>query len=155
MKKIIALGLSAILVLGMTGCSNHADYYKAVHDANDKYAQAYAGVKNEEVTFNGVFEGQIHIIKPKKLPQFQQVVKPKDTADYALAWGQIILPTAAVLGGLYYGYKTQESNNYYNAQNLETWTSNYKNESMTNISTTTTTPQSLSCTNGTCTTTNP
>lgn len=124
--------LAALLVLG---CSNkELDYYNVVKEQNAQYMEAYKTVENESVTFNGKFEGDITIVKPKELPKLANVRQPKTMGDTALDWARTIVPVAGMVAGMHYNYKTADSANKYNAENISSWTGNFDNTSVTDVS---------------------
>jgi len=146
--------MSIIGVLLFTGCaSKEAQYYQAVKEQNQNYLKAYSTVKNETVSFNGTFKGDITVIKPKKLPQLLRIQKPKSSAEIALDWGRLVIPAATSISGLYYGYKAIDSSNRANTKQIEAYTGNFQNSTTTseisNISDTSVTDKSVTNTSDT------
>lgn len=134
MKKYIVVLIATLVMI--TGCADKAQYYAAVQKANTEYLEAYNTVKNEEVVFDGTFEGKMTFTRPKKLPQMQMIQQPQNEA---LEWAKVIVPFVGSISGMYFGYKTADSANKYNAQNIANWTGNYKNNSVTTTNNTTST----------------
>lgn len=127
MKKYIVIAFS-ITALLFTGCASKDEmYYKAVKQQNENYLKAYNSVQNESVTFKGTFEGDIKIVKPKKLPALTSIQRPKSTAEVALDWGRVIVPAATSIAGLHYGYKAIDSSNRANSRQIEAYTGNFQN----------------------------
>ena len=130
--KFLTLTATSILLI-LTGCSTKQEdaYYKAVDQQNKNYMQAYSTIENESVTFDGTFEGKINIVKPKKLPQIQQIQKPKTGSEVALQWAQTIVPVAGMVAGMHYNYKSLDSSNQANSRQIEAYTGNYQNNTST------------------------
>ena len=130
MTKKIIIGLTIIGLI--SGCSTKNDelYYKAVQEQNHKYMEAYKTVENERVSFDGTFNGNITMIKPKKLPQLAHIQKAKSASELALDWARVIVPGATMVAGMHYNYKAMDSNNKYNS---ETMTGLSKNQSDVSI----------------------
>ncbi len=124
-----------VLLLISVGCANHQEaYYNAIQQQMQTYNQAYASVENESVTFEGTFTGTISIVKPKELPKMQHIEPPKSTSELALEWAKVIVPTAGMVAGMHYNYKSIDSNNKYNSKNIGAWTSNFDKTSVTEVS---------------------
>lgn len=130
--KITFIFLSLILLIG---CTQHQEvYYKAVQEQNMAYMNAYTSVENESVTFDGTFTGTISIVKPKELPKLQYIEPPKSGSEIALDWARLIIPTAGMVAGMHYNYKSIDSNNKYNSKNISAWTGNFDKSSITSTS---------------------
>lgn len=155
MKTIKTIGLVSLSVLILTGCgSSNQEYLEAVKAQNAQYMEAYKTVENETVVFNGTFNGEVKMIKPKKLPQLQQIKAPKSGSEIALDWAKLIVPTVGTVAGFHYNYMTADSANKYNAQSIEAWTGNFQNTTNTsseinNTSNTTNTSESVTSTSDT------
>ena len=127
-KKITSVVSAGLLLVGC-GSSDQL-YYESINAQNQKYMEAYKTVENETVQFKGTFEGDITIVKPKKLPQLAQIEKPKSTSELALDWARVVVPAASMVAGMHYNYKIADSSNKYNAKNIESYTGNYENSTV-------------------------
>ena len=138
--KTSITSMVALSVLFMSGCASKDQeaYYEAVKQQNANYMKSYDQVENESVQFDGEFKGKISIVKPKKLPQLQHIERPKSGSEVALDWARVVVPVAGMAVGMHYNYKTADSNNKYNSQNIESFTGNYQNTSSTTITDTST-----------------
>ena len=95
--------LTIVVALFLGGCaSNEKAYYDSVNNRNSEYLKAYAEIKNESVTFTGKFDGDITIVKPKKMPNLQMVQAPKSSADVALQWASVLAPSVVAIAGFKY-----------------------------------------------------
>jgi len=98
---MIRLSIDTLLFLG--GCAtNEKAYYDSVNTRNAEYLKAYAEIKNESVTFKGRFDGDITIVKPKKMPNLQMVQAPKSSSDIALQWASVLAPSVVAIAGFKY-----------------------------------------------------
>jgi hypothetical protein len=126
MKYFLTLLLTIFI---FTGCGS-SSYYQAVTQNNKAYLEQYSKVENEKVSFLGTFDGNITIVRPKQLPVLQHVQKPKTSGDYLLQTLGVLAPVGLGIAGYHYNYKSTDSSNKYNAQTMESWTSNFENTSI-------------------------
>ena len=131
MIKILSVLTASLLLVGCAG-KDVEQHYKAVQERNSQYMEAYKTVENETIKFNGTFEGDITLIKPKELPQLAEIRPPKSYSDTALEWVQTTLPVVGLALGLHYNYKAMDSANKYNSANIESWTGNFDKISTSN-----------------------
>ena len=133
MKRLSQIMLGFLMILTLIGCSTKSEelYYKAVNEQNSNYMKSYEGVENESVTFNGTFNGEMKIVKPKKLPQLAQVRAPKTSGEIALEFTKALVPGVAAVAGMHYGYKAIESSNNASVAQTEAYTGNYQNNTST------------------------
>ncbi len=133
--KIVLVGLLGLFIL--SGCAaNQAKFYEAQKFQDTAILQASKATENDKIEFDGKFEGKIKIVQGKKQPRFNQIQAPKSTAELFIdglkTAGQIGLGVA----GYHYNFKTADSSNKYNSENIKSWTGNYQNTSISNTSVT-------------------
>mgnify|MGYP006935314989 CR=1 FL=1 len=135
MKKVNTyVGIFGLLsVVVFSGCSTKDQeimYYNAIQQQNENYMKSYDTVENESIQFDGTFEGKISIIKPKKLPQLAKIQKPKSSADTALDWARVVVPSVTAVAGMHYGFKAIESSNDASSRQIEAYTGNFDKTSV-------------------------
>lgn len=143
MLKLVAILIPIMLTL--VGCStkDNERYFNAVQQQNETYMSSYNTVENESVQFDGKFEGKISIVKPKKLPQFQKIQRPKTNSEQALDYARVVVPVLGTAIGMHYNFKSADSANKYNAENIKSWTGNFQNTTDTSVTDTSVTDTSV------------
>lgn len=123
------IGCIVAITLLISGCASkeQVNYYNAIDKQNEAYMKAYQTVENESVVFNGTFNGEIKIIKPKELPKLANIAQPRSGSEIALDWAKVLVPGVATVAGMHYGFKAIQSGNDASVANTKSYTGNYKN----------------------------
>ena len=143
-----------LAMLIMAGCASKTEYYEAQKRQDQAILEANKKTSDDRVSFTGKFDGTIEIVQGKEQPRFNKITQPKDWRDYAMSIFGISSNLALGVAGYHYNFKSADSSNKYNAENINSWTGNYQNASSTNTSTSVTSNTDTSSVTDNQTTTN-
>ena len=113
MYRITILSV-CLLATGCTSIQSEQAYYDSVKAQRAEYMKVYREVQDESISFHCESKCDLKYTRPKAMPRFSQIQKPKSNSDIALNWASVLAPTVLGLGGFYFNYKTQDSNNEMN-----------------------------------------